>query len=205
MHGWKLLLILLVFAAQGCNLGVATQASPTSTTAPLPTAAPPTATLPPTDTPVPSEIPTATIAPTSTPLLVVITASGGGINIRRGPSVQYDAVSGLQEGNIATAVGRTADSSWLFIPLPDEPSSYGWISTLSGFSTVQGDVNILPEQPYPPPVPAYIRNCTFHTMLVKPSDFASIAMLNICSAVNCRRSLRGDDSVKQYEQARLQW
>jgi hypothetical protein len=101
---------------------------------------------------------------------VVITASGGGINIRRGPSVQYDAVSGLQEGNIATAVGRNSDGSWLFIPLPGEPSSYGWISTLSGFSTVQGDVNILPEQPYPPPVPAYIRNCTFHTMLVKPGE-----------------------------------
>jgi hypothetical protein len=165
MDKWKPLLILLVLAAQGCNLGVATQATSTPTTEPLPTAAPPTEALPPTDTPVPSETPTATIAPSSTPLLVVITASGGGINIRRGPSVQYDAVAGLQEGNIATAVGRNSDGSWLFIPLPGDPSSYGWISTLSGFSTVQGEVSILPEQPYPPPVPAYIRNCTFHTML----------------------------------------
>ena len=170
MYRRMLLLIILLLAAQGCNLAVVTPPSATETAEPSPTATAQTEVFPPTDTPAPSEIPTATTAPSSTPLLVIITASGGGINIRRGPSVQHDVLAGLQQGNSATAVGRTSDGSWLFIPLPGDPSKYGWISTLSGFSSIQGDASILPEQPYPPVVPAYIRNCTFHTMLVKPGD-----------------------------------
>jgi hypothetical protein len=169
MHRFRLLVIVLILATQGCNLAASTP-PPTPTTEPSPTAAPPTATVLPTDTVSPTEAPTATTAASATPAGVTITASGGGINIRRGPSIQYNAISGLQEGNLATALARNADGSWLFIPLPGDSSKFGWISTQSGFSTIQGEVSSLAEQPYPPAVPAYIRNCTFHTMLVKPGD-----------------------------------
>jgi len=170
MQKLKLLVIILVLATQGCNLAASTPPPPTLTAEPFPTAAPPTEAVLPTDTVLPTEVPTATLEASPTPNGVIITASGGGINIRRGPSVQYNAISGLQQGNRATAVGRNEDGSWLFIPLPGNPGSYGWISTQSGYSTIQGSVNALVIQPSPPPVPAYIRNCTFHPMLVKPGD-----------------------------------
>ena len=40
---------------------------------------------------------------------------------------------------------------------------------------------------------------------VNPSSVACSATATICSALRIRRSLRGEDSVRQYEQARLQW
>jgi hypothetical protein len=119
---------------------------------------------------VPTDTATATLAPSSTSNAVVFTASTGGINVRRGPGVAYNVIGGLQQGNSATALARNEDGSWLFIPVPGNQTNNRWISTQSGFSTVEGDVAGLVIQPYPPAVPAYIRNCTFQPMLVKPGD-----------------------------------
>jgi hypothetical protein len=84
--------------------------------------------------------------------------------------VAYNVIAGLEQGSSATALGRNEDASWLFISVPGSSSMTGWISTLSGFSMLEGSVNNLVIQPHPPAIPAYIRNCTFHPMLVTPGD-----------------------------------
>jgi hypothetical protein len=167
-----LIFVGLIVATAGCNLAAAqpTTPAPLATNTALPTAAPPTVVILPSDTPVPTEAPTPTLAPSPTSNAVIITASTGGINVRRGPGVAYNVVGGLQQGNTATALARNEDGAWLFIPIPGNQAENGWISTLSGYSTIQGSVNGLVIQPHPPAVPAYLRNCTFHPMLVKPGD-----------------------------------
>ena len=139
-------------------------ASPTpSWTASLPTPLPPTEGLPP--APTPSLVPswTATTPPTAAPVTVSAT---GNLNVRRGPGVGYNPVGGLLKGETATATARDANGEWLYISLPS--SKPGWVSILTKFSTVSGEVQSLPVMSVDAPKPAYLRNCTFHPMLVKP-------------------------------------
>jgi hypothetical protein len=169
----KFMYVLIVFAliSLACNLGAQTASTPEPTAMPLSSTA--TATieiLQPTDTGLPTQAPTLGAVASATPAGVKITAATGNLNIRRGPGVAYNALAGLVEGTSATASGRTEDGLWLFIPLPSDATKFGWISTQTGFSQLEGDVLSLPIQPFLPPVLAYIRNCTFHPMLVKPGD-----------------------------------
>jgi hypothetical protein len=57
----------------------------------------------------------------------------------------------------------------VLIKLPNRPGVTGWVTTETDYSTVQGDVSILPFVQVEPASPAYIRNCTKHTMLISPT------------------------------------
>jgi len=129
-------------------------------------------TLPPTETAVSATStpePTATHEPSPTSNVVTITASGGNINIRRGPGVGYNPIAVFANGQSAVAAARNADGSWLNISIPGG-SGQGWVNAKTQYSSVTGDVTLLPVKSVDAPKPAYIRNCTFHAMLVKPGE-----------------------------------
>jgi uncharacterized protein YgiM (DUF1202 family) len=124
----------------------------------------------------PSLPPAATAAPTATVALapasgaVVISVTSESLNIRRGPSIYYDPVAFIKAGESATATGRDSSGDWLYIPLPGNASVFGWVSAKTQYSKVDGDIMALPVQVAAPANPAYIRNCTFHPMLIQPGN-----------------------------------
>ena len=167
-HSPKLIHICLVLmlALSSCNLPT-DQATSVSATEPVitqPTS--PSAT----NTPLPLPTETASVIPSATSNVISITASGGNINIRRGPGVGYDPISAFKNGQTAAASARSDDSKWLYIPIPGVSGQFGWVSAITQFSSIAGDISLLPVMPVPPFEPAYIRNCTFHEMLIKPVD-----------------------------------
>jgi uncharacterized protein YgiM (DUF1202 family) len=99
-----------------------------------------------------------------------VQATGGNLHIRRGPSVDYNPIAVLRNGQTVTATGRDLVSRWLQVSLPSAPGKSGWISTLTDYSIVSGDAEELPVITVPPAVPAYIRNCTKNRMLVLPLE-----------------------------------
>ena len=159
-----LLFLALVLCLSSCNLP--NQATSVSTTEPAITNVP---TLPlATHTPIPLPTETVTVIPTATHIVISITASGGNINIRRGPGVGYNPISAFQNGQIAAASARSDDNKWLYIPIPGVDGQFGWVSAITQFSAITGDISLLPVMTVPPFESAYIRNCTFHEMLIKP-------------------------------------
>ncbi len=160
-------LVLIAFMLMSCSLPFAASSGAVPTSAPSSPAADTPTAMPaaPTDSPAPAD----TLAP-ATPAGVTITVTNESLNIRRGPSVYYDALSYLKAGQSATAAGRNTQGNWLYVPLPGMPASFGWISTDPQYATTAGDINSLPVQAADPAKPAYIRNCTFHPMLIKPGN-----------------------------------
>lgn len=161
-------LILLVAASLACSLPLAL-APATATLQPSSTPEPPTS------TPFPATA-TATAAATeaasaTAELEVWITADGGNLNIRRGPGTEYNVVGFLTRGSRAAVLGKNEDGDWLYLEIPGKPGTFGWVSSASTFSDVDGPAAQLPLTPYPAAVPAYLRNCVFHPMLIKPGDF----------------------------------
>ena len=164
-------ILILVAAMFACNLpgSQGQEPSPTSTEAVIntkPTLSPTEASVPATSTTLPS----LTLEPSPTSNVVMITASGGNINIRRGPGVGYNPIAIFENGQSAVAAARNADGSWLNISLPGGSGQSGWINAKTQYSSITGDVNLLPVNSVTAPEPAYIRNCTFHVMLVQPGE-----------------------------------
>ena len=118
----------------------------------------------------------ATATPTSlpasppTPKTVTFSVENGNLNVRRGPSVDYNFVGVLYDGETALAVGRDRISRWVLIELPGQTGVRGWVTTETDYSRIQGDVSILPFVTVEPAIPAYIRNCTKHEMIVYPPE-----------------------------------
>lgn len=130
--------------------------SPTATTAPSPTE---------TASPQPTEEPTRTeLAP------VTLHASGGNLNMRRGPGIGYNVLAALRNGEQGTITGRSQDSQWFYIGIPGQPGSSAWVSGASQYSLVQGDPTGIPVMLVEPPAPAYLRNCTFHPVMIQPGN-----------------------------------
>jgi hypothetical protein len=105
-------------------------APPASTSDP-PTAAAEAATA--TTTPAPADTPTslaATSTPAPSPTISdegpTILADKGNVNIRSGPGPDFEIVSRLPEGQTRPIVGRTEDSSWWQVALPE--GDLGWIA-----------------------------------------------------------------------------
>lgn len=96
--------------------------------------------------------------------------ANGNLHVRRGPSVDYNYVGVLYDGETAVAVGRDRISRWVLIELPGQPGVRGWVTTETDYSVVQGDVSTLPFVAVEPASPAYIRNCTKHTLVVYPGE-----------------------------------
>lgn len=133
--------------------------TPTASATPLPATATP---VPPTATP----LPTATVA-----IEVFISADGGNLNIRRGPGSEYNVVGFLTNGARSKAIGRNPTGNWLYAEIPSDPGTYGWVSADSTYSAVEGPASGLPLTPYDVASPAYLRNCTFHPMLIQTAGF----------------------------------
>ncbi len=170
-------LLFVMLALQGCNAPVVKMQAGLATKTPgdIPTWTPrpgdipdtlQTPTRPAIVTPTPSAIPAVSPAPAQ----VAVRATGGNLNLRRGPSADYNPIGVLRDGQTVTATGRDLVSRWLQIQLPSAPGKSGWISTLTDYSIVSGNVEELPVVTVPPASPAYIRNCTKNRMLVLPTE-----------------------------------
>jgi len=157
---------LLALAAAALACSQVTLPASTASAVPLPavtdTAAPAaTETTP----PQPTDKPTAV---ESAPILLL--ASGGNLNMRRGPGLGYNVLAALRDGEQGTITGRSQDSQWFYIGIPGQPGSSAWVSGASQYSSVQGDPTGIPVMLVEPPAPAYLRNCTFHPVLIQPGN-----------------------------------
>lgn len=185
VHTIFILLCIVTLGLQSCAFPDASQAEATpgnSASGDIPTWTPrsadltltalPTATKPASVSAVQSGTSAPTITPASTPApkQVTFAVKNGNLNIRRGPSVDYNYVGVLYDGERAIAVGRDRISRWVLIELPGQPGVKGWVTTETDYSTIQGDVSTLPFVTVEPASPAYIRNCTKHTMVIYPAE-----------------------------------
>ena len=180
LHPHRLSLALAGMVATGlaCSLtGAATQAPKATAPAASPTTATlPTESEPETVTLAPLEQSSPTPAVTETPAgeEIVLSATGGNLNIRRGPGPAYDVVGFLLNGQTSPASGRNDPASWVYVAIPDKPGALGWVSVDSRFVSLAptaATVQSLPVLSVDPPKPAYLRNCTFHPMAVDPGGF----------------------------------
>jgi hypothetical protein len=131
------------------TLGATVENTPTAI-APPPTQAPPAS------SPTPAEV-------------VQVTVSGN-VYVRRGPDLAFNSVAILYNGETVTATARDVLSNWLRVALPSGDPREGWISIMSGFTTVSGSVEALPEiDPQEWPELASVRNCTPHEMWIDPA------------------------------------
>ena len=115
---------------------------------------------------------TPTVAVSMTPALplVTITAINGNLYIRRGSGSDFNPIGVLSKGQMATAMGRDILDQWLYIPIPSQAGKFGWVSTLTIYSSVSGQTMDLPVVDSDLAVPAYIQNCSTHNMIVQPAD-----------------------------------
>lgn len=112
----------------------------------------------------------------STP--VEITALGN-VFVRRGPDVAFNSISVLYKGESARPDARDVLSHWVRIPLPAHPSAYGWISIMTDFTEIDGDVEALPEFEHTEwPQLGFLRNCTYHVMMVRPGEIMIPSIVN---------------------------
>jgi hypothetical protein len=128
----------------------------------------------------PTETAVAQPTGTSTPDTGTVTVKviDGSLNIRRGPSVDYNPIGVMAEGEAAIAIGRDRIRRWLYIRFPTNQNANGWISTLTDYTQISGDVDQLPIKTVEPADPAFIRNCTKHTMWILPTQVELLPKLN---------------------------
>src|SRR5271157_670949 len=162
----------LPVSATSTNIPVVnTLAAPTQTVAPSPTASPS-----PTLAPTPSEVvtPTETLVPTMAASLTTsqatVIADKSASNIRRGPGLAYDITGGLLKGATTAVYGRNPDGTWIYVAIPGQPGKYGWVTGQPQYVTVSVNVMDLPLVAFDQPAPAYIENCTEHTVYVTPGN-----------------------------------
>ena len=164
-----LLILVLALATVACGAQVAAGTPPTEAASPMP----PTAAVAPTEVPAsPTVEPSPTTAPTVAAAATVrVSASGGNMTLRRGPATAYDIRGYFLADQSTVAVARNEAADWLLVQDPAGPSSTAWVNAASRYIVVEaeaGAVQALPVQTVDPAVPAYIRNCTFHPMLIQP-------------------------------------
>jgi hypothetical protein len=114
----------------------------------------------------PSNTPIAAL--TMTPASVTISAVNGNLYIRRGSGSEFNPIATLLQGQTATAAGRDILNQWLYIPIPSQPGKFGWVSTLTIYSSVGGRTMDLPVVDSPLAVPAFIENCSLNNMIIQP-------------------------------------
>jgi hypothetical protein len=111
---------------------------------------------------------TAAASMTPTLPLVTITAINGNLYIRRGSGSDFNPIGVLLQGQTATVMGRDILDEWLYIPIPSQEGKFGWVSTLTIYSSISGQTMDLPVVDSDLAVPAYIQNCSTHNMIVQP-------------------------------------
>ena len=115
-------------------------------------------------------LPAVLSTPTLTVRLVTVTAVNGNLYIRRGSGSDFDPIGLLEQGNTETALGRDILGKWLYIPVPSTNSKFGWVSTLTIYSSISGHIKDLPVAESPLAYPAFIQNCSIHNMLIQPAN-----------------------------------
>jgi hypothetical protein len=136
----------------------------------------------------PGLVPTKAAHSTATPIqmtalpmpiaTVSVTATKGNLFIRRGPDMAFNQIGVLRDGQKVDALARDVLSNWAQIKIPGEDGQTGWVSLQTRYSSVNGDVNTLPViEPEIWPEPAYVRNCTFHQMVVQPGEILLPSLL----------------------------
>ncbi|MGA7193106.1 MAG: SH3 domain-containing protein [Anaerolineales bacterium] len=131
------------------------------------------ATVVPQNTPtsaVPLASPITRLLITPTLPLVTVTALNGNLYIRRGSGSDFNPIGVLAQGQTAAALGRDILGKWLYIPIPSENGKFGWVSTLTIYSSVGGSMMDLPVVDSDLAIPAFIQNCSTHNMIVQPAD-----------------------------------
>ncbi|OGO11753.1 MAG: hypothetical protein A2Y93_12340 [Chloroflexi bacterium RBG_13_68_17] len=108
---------------------------------------------------------------------VSLAASGGNLTVRRGPAPAYNPVSYMQDGQSGSATGRNQAGDWLFVDRPEDAGRDGWVF-LSSYASVTGDAASLPVLPAETAGPAYLRNCTYHPMMIQPGGFLLVEMFD---------------------------
>ena len=121
-------------------------------------------------TPSLTEVLVETITPLPTVATVLIAASKGNLNIRRGPGISYNPIAVLKNGQSVTAHGRDFLANWIMVDIPGSVGKTGWVRTETEYSKITGDINSLPEVIVDYAVPAYVQNCTYHLMVLQPGD-----------------------------------
>ena len=82
----------------------------------------------------------------------------------------FNPIAVLYKDTSAEVIARDVLSNWVQIKFPNSDKT-GWVSIQTQYSQIEGDLEDVPE--YTPtewPVPAYLRNCTYHQMYVMPSE-----------------------------------
>ena len=111
------------------------------------------------------------LTPAVTLAAVRISAVNGNLFIRRGPHLAFNQVGVLYRGESLAASGRDILGRWVQVSLSGHPDATGWISIQTNYSNVSGNVRELPVvDTVAWPEAAYLRNCTYHEMLVRPSE-----------------------------------
>ena len=92
-----------------------------------------------------TETPTPTPTPTGPPERVTVTVIDFGLrlNVRAGPSTDYDIVAKAVAGVTFNGIGRTESGDWVQVAIADLPSGYGWVSAT--YVTITGPFENLPE------------------------------------------------------------
>ena len=82
----------------------------------------------------------------------------------------FNPIDVLYKDTSAKVIARDVLSKWVQIKIPNSDKT-GWVSIQTQYSQIEGEIKNLPE--YTPtewPVPAYVRNCTYHQMYVLPFE-----------------------------------
>ncbi len=109
-------------------------------------------------TPTLTRIPSPTSLPTFTPVVfVTLVRVTKNTNCRSGPGSVYPAVGVLKVGEVAEAVGRSANARYWIIRNPSRPGTLCWLS--AQYASVTGIVGALPVHT-PPPTPKPTRTNT---------------------------------------------
>ena len=170
------ILVIFGIATQAC--GVSQKATPALAESPASFTASadvqkiiPTATATATATASTNATPTIAVVPSPTSPTVTVTAVNGRLAIRSGPDMTFDAIATLNQGETVTALARSILNGWVQISIPSQEGKTGWVSTLTDYSTVSGNVLDLPRIDVVEwPVGSYLVNCTTHQMVVEPED-----------------------------------
>jgi len=141
-HKTMTLFIILAFLVQACNLpsNVQETETPTPEASVEPSATQPLPTDLPTETPLPTDTPPPTL--TSTPTIPIVFPRDVAVNCRFGPGTVWVVLSGLQLGQTAQIVGKSANFDWWYIVDPQNASRNCWVS--AGVVDTAGNLSPIP-------------------------------------------------------------
>ena len=77
-----------------------------------------------------AETPTTTPADPTEKVIVTVNSFGQRLNVRAGPSTEYDIVAKAVGGVTFNGIGRTEEGDWVKVLIADLPSGYGWVFRL---------------------------------------------------------------------------